>query len=109
PQRAGGVDNLAAALFGVVKAARNDAAFGAIKHGGFLRDDTLLVGFKAGMIERAPPERMAGLNDFVKRFAFAFAEAHGLLRAQVGAHDFEQGAAPAADFGHQPLADNPAQ
>ena len=67
------------------------------------------IGFQAGLVERAPAERIAGLDDFVKGFAFAFAQADGFLGAQIGAHDFNERLAGAADFGRQPLADHPAE
>ena len=103
------VRGFAARLLDVVDAARDRPALGAVEQGGFLGDLALLVGFEGGEVEGAPAERLAGLDDFVKAFAFAFAQADGFLGAQVGAHDFEQGVAAAADLGDQPLADDPAQ
>ena len=99
----------AARLLDVVNAARDRAAFGAVEQGGFLGDHALLVGLEGGEVEGAPAERLAGLDDFVKALAFAFAQADGFLGAQVRAHDFQQREASAADLGHQPLADDPAQ
>src|SRR5579883_1950666 len=61
------------------------------------------------MIEGAPAERMAGLDNFIETLPFAFAQANGFLGAQIRAHNFEQGMPPAADAGNQALADNPAQ
>ena len=98
PQRAGGGGHFAARFFQVVNAARDHAALGAIEHGGFLGDQALLVGFQAGVVKGAPAERIAGLDDFVKRLALAFAQPDGFLRAQIGAHDFQQRKTSAADL-----------
>ena len=91
------VVRFAARFLDVIDAARDRAAFGAIEQRGFFGDLALLVSFQRGMIERAPAERLARFDDFVKAFAFAFAQANAFLGAQVGAHDFQQGEAAAAD------------
>ena len=61
------------------------------------------------MIERAPAERVTRLNDFVKRFAFAFSKLNALLGAEIGTHDLQQRRAAAAHPRGQPLTDDPAQ
>ena len=105
-----GVRGFAAGLLDFVYAARDDAAFAAVEQGGFLGDEVLLVGLQAGQVESAPAERLAGLDDFVEALAFAFAHERIVsLRAEVGAHDFQQGVAAAAHLRGQPLADDPAQ
>src|ERR1019366_608343 len=73
-QRTGGGTHFAARFFAVVNAARNDVALGAIKHGGFLGDGAFLVSLQTGIVEGAPAERVTRLDDFVKRFAFTFAQ-----------------------------------
>jgi hypothetical protein len=55
-----------------------------------------------------PPERVAGLDDFVKALPLAFPHDDALLGAEVAAHDLEQGVASAADLRGQALADHPA-
>ena len=99
----------AAGFLDVVDAARHRPALGAVEQGGFLGDGAVLVGLERGMIESAPAERLAGFDDFVEAFAFAFAQPDGFLGAQVGAHDFQEGVTAALDLGHEPLADDPAQ
>ncbi|MPN48952.1 hypothetical protein SDC9_196565 [bioreactor metagenome] len=61
------------------------------------------------MIEGLPAERMAGLNNFVKAFAFRFTKPNSLLRAQIRTHDLKQRMPAAFDFRNQPLAYDPAQ
>ena len=99
----------AAGFFEIVNGARDRAAFRAIEHGGFFGDDALFEGLDGGEVESAPAEGLAGFDDFVKAFALAFALHDGFLGAEIGAHDFEQGIAAAADFGNEPLADDPAE
>src|SRR5256885_2031948 len=64
---------LAAFLLNHVYAARNHAAFAGVEERGFFRNNVLLESFKARFVKRAPPEGMAGLDDFVKGFTFALA------------------------------------
>src|ERR1700733_10396052 len=63
----------AASFLDFVNVAGDDAAFGAVEEGAFLGDGALFVGFEAGLIEVAPAEGVAGFDDFVEAFAFAFA------------------------------------
>ena len=108
-QRTHGGGHFAAGLFDIVNGAGNDAAFGAVEQGGFLRNEALFVSFHAGVVECPPAEGITGLDDFVEGFALAFTQPHGFLGAEVRAHDLQQRKARATDLGHQPLADNPAQ
>src|SRR5207302_9544874 len=77
-ERAHGGGGLATRLFQVINAAGNRAAFGAIEQGGFLADGPIFIAFQAGEIERAPAERLTGLNDLVKAFALAFTQPNTL-------------------------------
>src|ERR1041385_7966067 len=104
-----GAGGFAALFFDEVDAAGDGAAFAAIEHGGFLGDDAFPVNFEGGMIEGAPAEGVTGLDDFVETFPFALALHDGFLGAEVGAHDFDEREAAAADFGDESLADDPAQ
>ena len=99
----------AAGLLDVVHAASDGTALGAVEQGSLLGDLALFVSLKGGEVESPPPEWLAGFSDFVKAFPFGFPEPYAFLRAQVGAHDFQQGVTAAADFWCQPLADDPAE
>ncbi len=82
-QGADGGGDFAAFFFDIIDGARDDAAFGAIEEGGFLGDDVFFEAFEAGVVEVAPAEGVAGLDDFVEALAFAFAEEDGFLGAEV--------------------------
>src|SRR5215471_8111361 len=99
---------LASCLFEVINAASNRAALGAVQQGGFLGNCALFVRFERGEIERAPSERLAGLDDLIKAFAFAFTQPDAFLGSEVGPHDFQQSESATANFGNEPLADDPA-
>src|SRR5437879_11989083 len=69
----------------------------------------MVVGFESGRVESAPAEWLAGFSNLVKCLTFGFSEADGFLRPQIRAHNFEQSEASAADLGHEPLTEHPAQ
>ncbi|MFM1944766.1 MAG: hypothetical protein RI897_3748 [Verrucomicrobiota bacterium] len=99
----------APAFFDVVDTAGDGAASATEGEGGFFADEAIFVGFEGAVIEGAPAECGAGLDDFVEGFPFAFAHLDCFLGAEVGAHDFEEGGAAAADLGDEALADDPAE
>ena len=61
------------------------------------------------MIERSPAERLAGFNDLVEALSFAFALNDGFFGAEVVTHRFNEWETAPADFGREPLADDPSQ
>ena len=60
------------------------------------------------LVEGDHAEGIGRLHDFVKGLAFRLAVQNQVLDPQVGAQNFKGGHPPAADFGQQPLGDDPA-
>src|SRR5260221_11614591 len=85
------------------------AALAAVEQSGFFGDDPPLVSVQTTEVERAPAEGLAGFDDLVKAFPFAFSLHDGFFGAQVRAHNFNQRKAASAYLWRQPLAHHPAQ
>src|SRR5690606_39190171 len=79
-----------AAFFDVVDATGGGALFTAVEQGGFLADQALVEGIKAGLVESAPAERIAGFDDFIKAPAFSLALNNAIADSEVAAHDLKE-------------------
>src|SRR5262249_47722702 len=89
-----------------INPARDAAFLGSKQFCGFFADFARLIGTKDRLIESAPAEGRACLNDLVEAAAVRLAQRNCLLGPQVVAHDLGQQLPPAPDLGRETLTDD---